>query len=644
MDSSKKFEGDQEDGGPWSEVQYRKNRKSKGDGVEWTFLVQNISERVTRNIMWRAFQPYGYVSDAYVARKRDAKGKCFGFVRYVGVENLKGTLVSMNTVKMFGMKAYVTLAKYDRDHKRFNFAPTTDSRREWRPKVNNQPYRNVGDGTGFGEQTHAKVQTSGQTSGSMQDGMTYADMLRGRKEPGYQGAKSITVEGRGALYPLHCIGRSIVGIAKDVWTLKNIRRLLEVDGLIDFGVTYVGGLSIILTLKDKATAMESLEKYDSVFAKVFSKRNIWNGEEIPFGRIVNLSITGVPVLIRDNNLFDRIGSLFGDIVQPSKFSWQEEDVSVNTVKVLSSQKSRIEESVVIKWNHKSHVIWVTESPERWVPFFEDDSSKNLSGSDSDSESDSEEESVDMEDLEEGEFRSDGADVPVPEHEYGPPADEVQGEQEVNGKTSDNQEATVHKKSAEINGEPFLHGNVEEHMHAAEDINVGGGGILKSNIVDGPPSLDPEMDITGPDNPLVKEGPTPGAYLGKRSRDELSPPSIGSIQGPSQRTFFQSQESPNIPIDLNTPVKDNYGGEEGFPPTSGQQMESQGVNHRPEGSVNRSPVLGTAPVQPDPNLYNYANPEVQATVEVGAFIGINLNGFEDATERIIVEEGVNKSVQ
>ncbi|MFS7915791.1 hypothetical protein Hanom_Chr02g00169441 [Helianthus anomalus] len=43
--------GEHDEGGPWSEVQYRKNNRSRGDGVEWTFLVQNISDKVSRNIL-----------------------------------------------------------------------------------------------------------------------------------------------------------------------------------------------------------------------------------------------------------------------------------------------------------------------------------------------------------------------------------------------------------------------------------------------------------------------------------------------------------------------------------------------------------------------------------------------------------------
>ncbi|KAJ0466317.1 putative RNA recognition motif domain, nucleotide-binding alpha-beta plait domain superfamily [Helianthus annuus] len=138
--------GEHDTGGPWSEVEYRKNYKGRGDGVEWTFLVQNIDEKVTKGILWRAFKPFGYVSDAYVARKRDTKGRCFGFIRYVGVADIKETLRSMNTVKMFGLIASVSLAKYDKDHNKINYAPELLGRKEWWPKDWKQDKKSDGNG------------------------------------------------------------------------------------------------------------------------------------------------------------------------------------------------------------------------------------------------------------------------------------------------------------------------------------------------------------------------------------------------------------------------------------------------------------------------------------------------------------------
>ncbi|XP_022030384.1 polyadenylate-binding protein 4-like [Helianthus annuus] len=128
---------------PWSGVRYRKNHKSRGDGIEWTFLVQNLPDRVTRNILLQAFQRHGYVSDAYVARKRDTKGKCFGFVRFMGVESMKETLAAMNKVRIHEVKLVVSLANYDKNHKKFNYSMRGGGQNEWRPKEANANDRNV---------------------------------------------------------------------------------------------------------------------------------------------------------------------------------------------------------------------------------------------------------------------------------------------------------------------------------------------------------------------------------------------------------------------------------------------------------------------------------------------------------------------
>ncbi|XP_021974861.1 probable splicing factor, arginine/serine-rich 4 [Helianthus annuus] len=120
---------------PWSEVQYRKNKRAPPDGVEMTFLVQNLPNRVSKTLLWRAFQPHGFITDAYVARKKDSSGNYFGFVRYVVAEKVDLVLQAMNTVRIFEAKLNVSLAKYDKNHNRFIY--TSDmrgGRKQWQAK------------------------------------------------------------------------------------------------------------------------------------------------------------------------------------------------------------------------------------------------------------------------------------------------------------------------------------------------------------------------------------------------------------------------------------------------------------------------------------------------------------------------------
>ncbi|KAM0004396.1 putative RNA recognition motif domain, nucleotide-binding alpha-beta plait domain superfamily [Helianthus debilis subsp. tardiflorus] len=400
-------QGEFDHGGPWNNVQYRNNRKTKGDGVEWTFLIQNLSDKVNRNILWRAFQPYGYVSDAYVARKRDARGRCFGFVRYVGVERMKETLASMNTVKMFGMKAMVSLAKYDKDHNKFNYSLDSFGRNEWRPKGYNNTNCNSTGGTKTYGQPPMKPHPLGPSYAGpafVQDGKSYADLVRGSTQGNIQGAKVVTVDGKGSLYPLHCIGRSVIGYMKEIQPIINIRRALSVEGLDDVGLSYIGGRTFMITCKDKAAAKECLEKHFVLLQKIFSKFFIWNGEDIPPVRLVNLCIFGVPFLIRDGILFDKIGSHFGEVVRKSSFSWQNEDNSMGSVMIATSLMTKIDEVVVIKWNEKTVTTRVVESCVKCSFYSDKDSMADSSDSELESVPEDEEDPVDMEEVEEGEIR------------------------------------------------------------------------------------------------------------------------------------------------------------------------------------------------------------------------------------------------
>ncbi|KAJ0770656.1 putative RNA recognition motif domain, nucleotide-binding alpha-beta plait domain superfamily [Helianthus annuus] len=398
--------GEPDNGGPWCDVQYRKNTRSRGDGIEWTFLVQNISDKVTRNVLWRAFKPFGFVSDVYVARKRDSRGSCFRFVRYVEVENVKETLVSMNTVIMFGMKASVSLAKYDKEHKKINYAPDMLGRNVWRPKVWQQEKKIQDEGNSIGGQHSSKNQPFNQGPSPKpftQDGRSYADLFKGDSIGNNNGAKVVTVEVKGSLYTLHCIGRSIMGIAKKVMTISKMRQAIEDEGMNEVGLSFLGGVTYLLTFRDKEFAKVCMDLQEGFFKSVFSKHVLWNGEEVPYSRLVTLNINGVPFIIRDNILFDNIGGLFGEVVQKSSFSWQEEDNSSGSVMVVTSIPSKIEEAVVIKWNNKTIVVWITESAGHWIP--EIDVSSLLGSQDSNQkmESDSDAVSVDSEELEEGEI-------------------------------------------------------------------------------------------------------------------------------------------------------------------------------------------------------------------------------------------------
>ncbi|MFS8034094.1 putative nucleotide-binding alpha-beta plait domain superfamily, RNA-binding domain superfamily [Helianthus anomalus] len=182
------WEGDKGDVGiPWTKVQYRKNRRSSGD--------------VSRTLLWRAFQRHGFVTDAYVSCKKDSCGNNFRFIRYVSVENLENVLEDMNVVKIYEEKLVVSLANYDKNHNKCIHTLNVLGGKYWKPMEPNQACK----------QTNGEGSLAGT---AVRDGELFLDLFQNKTTVNGQGSKTITVEGNGSTYLLHCIGRSIDGEAK----------------------------------------------------------------------------------------------------------------------------------------------------------------------------------------------------------------------------------------------------------------------------------------------------------------------------------------------------------------------------------------------------------------------------------------------
>ncbi|KAM0048992.1 hypothetical protein Hdeb2414_s0008g00280721 [Helianthus debilis subsp. tardiflorus] len=426
---------------------------------------------------------------------------------------------------MFDMKVSVSLAKYDKDHKRINYASDFPGRSVWRPKGSYQDNNN--------KQSDAEKQPSdyGQSGPSfVQEGRSYADLLKGNKEVQGHGAKVVNVEGKGSLYPLHCIGRFVIGYTKVVMTVSKVRLSLEEEGLTDVGLSYVGGLTYMLTFKDKASATGCMELHANFFHNIFSDFYLWNGEDIPYNRIVTLIISRVPFIIRDNTLFDKIGGLFGKVIKQSSFSWQDEDNSFGSVMVLTTQKSKIEEALVIKWNDKSIIAWASESVEQYMPNL--DNGSVMDDSESELDTDSDEDLEDVVDFEEGEIRpnvsSDG-DVQACEQN---PASEVGALDaipvELESAPGD-KETPVGQAVPNINacmGKQNVHGDMNESARETCNYEVAMDKVNNSHSNNdrgnGPIGLESDVVFGQPNLSSGDDGPTPVINLGKRAHPLWAP--------------------------------------------------------------------------------------------------------------------------
>ncbi|KAJ0483181.1 hypothetical protein HanIR_Chr13g0662091 [Helianthus annuus] len=441
----------------------------------------------------------------------------------------------MNKVTILEAKVTVSLAKYDKNHKKFIYTSKVVGEKAWRPK----------------EPTNAAPPfNNGAFSGgpAVQQGKSFASLFQKEGQDHNTGAKVISISFKGSKYPLHCVNRSIHGVVKDLYVLNNLNSILSRSGMSNFGLSYVGGLSVLITLGDPGRVREVMSSNTESLSKAFSSFNVWKGEDLPSDRIVSLRISGVPVHLRDSSVFDQIGGLFGRVVQESNFSWLDPDNSECSMLVLVPLGKRIEETVILNWENRRFIAWVAENVTAWKPdLYGYNSSVDVNSDQESSESsdastndDHIEEGDNVEDeVEDGEIRSPVVNAPVSEEAVRSPSEShvnAGNEEPPDNETLDNVE-TLHGVHGKSKKRPdFNNGNIEVINSAATNLNSG-------------PHLSVGNENGYYDN-LNQDGPTPIIGLGKRNRANRSPPSTGSMQGPPTRGFFQNPDPGESSFDLN----------------------------------------------------------------------------------------------
>ncbi|KAJ0743804.1 putative RNA recognition motif domain, nucleotide-binding alpha-beta plait domain superfamily [Helianthus annuus] len=436
-------------GGEWTDVEYRKKRNIYcNQKSQTTFFVTNLPGGISNSLLSKAFQPHGILKDAYVAKKKDSRGNFFGFVRYEGVTDVEATLRGMNSVKIFEAKVSVCLAKYDKFHQRFEHVGVGRTV---------QPMNVVGIGQP-GRQPELKYVPV------KRNGPLYSDVVTGTRNNVKADKKTIEFNGKCALYPNHCIMRSVIGEVVDVEAVGRIRSMLDNGGYHESPVSYIGGLRFMIVFKEKRLALEFIRRQEELWSEVLTSATLWEGKQPQYQRLVWIKITGIPIQLRDNELFNKVGEKFGKVVKGAEFSWDNPDNADGICAVLSESGLRLNEEVELLWDGKSYSAWIIETEN-------DDFSLNLqhlTEMNKEFPADSEASVFNGDDeMEEGELREEGVNAPVMDIGNEPENDRVMSENEKSPTENE-----VH------GGEERLHGEKEYAVHMEQNTRKSNDGSEK----------------------------------------------------------------------------------------------------------------------------------------------------------------------
>ncbi|KAK9049917.1 hypothetical protein SSX86_031114 [Deinandra increscens subsp. villosa] len=311
------------------------------------FFVAGIPEGVSSLDLREAAKRFGKIADAFIPKKRRFNKEIFGFLRFKNVQRVDELLENLNSMVFRESKVRVNLSTCPRGDW---VSPLPANRGSVVPVEGGRvPIREV------------EVRPPEKS---------YRSLLLGDKMTGYPPGNIVLLNSDPIPEMELLFNRSIVACLESSVDLVNIKITLADLGFKRVDVKYVGGLHVLLTFSSNSEAGDCLSVIQG--SDGFESVAIWDGGLISHDRIVGLRMVGLPLHLRCNRNYNKIGEAFGKMIWPSNFSWCVEDVSTGWCHVLSKDFKKIDSSINVVSGGMSFSVSVTEDITTWIPAFDEE--------------------------------------------------------------------------------------------------------------------------------------------------------------------------------------------------------------------------------------------------------------------------------
>ncbi|KAJ0435378.1 putative RNA recognition motif domain, nucleotide-binding alpha-beta plait domain superfamily [Helianthus annuus] len=331
-----------------------------------TFFISNLPDGCNRDRLWRAFGFLENLEDVIVPWKRDRAGNTFGFLKLSNVKEVDIWIDRLKEVKIDGAVIGVNLAKFNRHGSKIE-TPFAGERVSVFSRLKFEKT--------FRQERLSKY-ASDHSNHCRNDGRSYSDVVHPQKLIN----TGISLE----LPPLNtdskkkCEFKSLVGEAKDLETLNNLK--FHLAGLVDEGpmLRYLGGLKVLVTKSIIEEADEFLRNQSEVWASWFSRLYVWDGTPPLFERVAWIKVFGVPASLWDRHVLNRIGERCGRLLVKSDVSPDDGNLAEDRMAILVHTGKPISMEMNLVWKNHSLKVWVEEIIGHWSTDFLSNESSELS--------------------------------------------------------------------------------------------------------------------------------------------------------------------------------------------------------------------------------------------------------------------------
>ncbi|GKA54455.1 RNA-directed DNA polymerase, eukaryota [Tanacetum coccineum] len=195
--------------------------------IATSFFVTNFPESLDAKSLWKEFQLYGRIADAFIANKHSKIWKRFGFVRFLGIRNGDNFVRTLSNIWIGSFHVYVSIAKFQRHEKSTPFfEPKGKADPGLKPHEVHVRPSNYGD-------------SSKQSYASVANGVVAS---KGGLNIGIQKTSRSIQLSEHDLIKVEDMTTVVLVKVKEVDTISNMYCICRNEGFNDIKIHYVGGL------------------------------------------------------------------------------------------------------------------------------------------------------------------------------------------------------------------------------------------------------------------------------------------------------------------------------------------------------------------------------------------------------------------
>ncbi|KAJ0752884.1 putative RNA recognition motif domain, nucleotide-binding alpha-beta plait domain superfamily [Helianthus annuus] len=318
------------------------------------FFVSNLLEGCTPWELRKGLEGFGAISGTYVAKKRDKEGCRFGFVSFANVSNRAELERSLKGVKLGDFKLKINIAKFALENSGGAFQPESKKGYQVPPSSDRSRLFNLRDSRSFSDVL------------GMSGGASKSNVEAGGSKLADCFARKVLVVPDRTLAFKELFGLAVVGRTVDLETLVDFDKLLRIAKVPFSRIQYLGGLSILVSFGNAASADKFLASRD-VWNPWFSKLEASKGQSLSLERVAWLNIHGIPLHLLEADVFKQVGVQFGKVLHVPDGIEEDQDLSLVRVGVLAGEAQRINEVVSLNGKNRFFRVWVEEEKEAWLP-------------------------------------------------------------------------------------------------------------------------------------------------------------------------------------------------------------------------------------------------------------------------------------